>query len=575
MGVLRAVRLLTPNLHGTKKNTKFFRQLCTATPSEWQKPDENTGHNTGITVYNCVHRGDVPLIVANQRCVTWYTCGPTVYDSAHIGHAVCYMKSDIIQRILRQYFHLNLVTAMNVTDIDDKIIARSLTEKVPWRELANKYENEFWCDIHALGIQKADIVVRVSDSLPQIIEFIQRLLDKKYAYVAADGSVYFVNSRTNAKLKNIETEQSEVRSKLTAASSGVRRSLQDFALWKSAKPNEPKWPVPWKFDGDENVQTDGRPGWHTECATMASVLFGNRIDIHAGGIDLKFPHHENEEAQSCSYHDCKQWVNYWLHIGHLVTTDNVKMSKSLKNVISIQEFLKHYPRDQFRMMCLMSTYRQHIQLDDDTALRAGAVLKHFVTFFDDTQRFLRSDSHNNRIKNRDEISSTIDTTLAEIDAALKKDFDTRACIFSLLELVKVINRSINCKPSPVENTPSTASQGSGLDVIQSGQFIVKRFLEIFGFTDTVSNAFSDKNVASAGAASCINTENLINDIMELRSSILSEAKSSKDQRLFHWGDKVRALLRNNGLIVKDHGGNAKSTWQYDSVVVKKNQPKDS
>lgn len=565
-----AVRLLA-NLNATKRCRVPLRKLCSVVKSsEWQKPDENIGHNTSINVYNCVYKGNVPLIVRDRNCVTWYTCGPTVYDSAHIGHAVCYMKSDIIQRILRQYFKLNLITAMNITDIDDKIIARSHSEKVSWYELANKYEAEFWCDIYALGIQKANIVMRVSDNLPQIIEFIDQLLSKKAAYVAADGSVYFANRREKAKLKNIDNLSE--RSKLGVNTSSVRQSVQDFALWKAAKPNEPKWHVPWKYTKDTNVSTDGRPGWHTECATMASILFGNKVDIHTGGIDLLFPHHENEEAQCCSYHDCQQWVNYWLHIGHLVTTDNVKMSKSLKNVISIKEFLKHYSRDQFRMACLMSTYHQHIQFGDDTMLQAGAILKHFVSFFDDTQRFLQTNALNHRIIDPDEISRLIDSTLSTINAALKNDFDTKTCVLSLLELVKVINKSINPKSIENYNKWNFQPQGNNLSVIQRGQSVVRQFLEMFGCLDTVCDAFTDKNVSQSRIAepkNRINVENLINDMMELRSTILVDAKTTTNKKMFSLSDKLRTILRKNGLIIKDHGNSTKSSWQYDNVIIKK------
>lgn len=556
--------------------------------SEWQQPESNDAYDTGITVYNCVHRGNVPFITRNANHLTWYTCGPTVYDDAHIGHAICYMKCDIIQRILRKHFSLNVITAMNITDIDDKIVARSAILNRSSTELAQHYEQSFWQDMDALGIQRADVIVRVTEFMPQIIAFIENLLAKGDAYVAADGSVYYINRRTNGKLKNLESSAKaatptdttninmDAHTKLNASTISVRRSTNDFALWKSiTKPNEPQWNVPWKYD-EESVSTAGRPGWHTECAAMATELFGNTIDVHAGGIDLKFPHHENEEAQCCSYHNRKQWVNYWLHIGHLVTTENVKMSKSLKNTISIKEFLKHYPRDQLRIACLLTTYHQHIEFSDEILLTTGDLLKRFISFFDDTERFLQHSFH---ISNRNEIMHGIQKTTEKIDFALKNDFDTRACIASLNELITLINKSINPKhlkqQSRTNEFHHACESGFGIDAIKCGQNVVRNFLEMVGLHDIIHRAFPQQNTAAAVAAdgpSSIQIENLINDILLYRTKILGDAKINKDKKLFEICDHLRSIMRQNGLVVKDFGG--QSSWTFDNIVSRKNQTKN-
>lgn len=560
------------------RNIVFIRRLCTSASSEWKKPNLNDGFDTGITVYNCVHRGNVPFIVRNENSVTWYTCGPTVYDDAHIGHAVCYMKCDIIQRILRNYFHLNLVTAMNITDIDDKIIARSSILNLTFDELAKKYENEFWQDIDTLGIQRADIIVRVTECMPQIIAFIEKLLAENAAYVASDGSVYFANPRTNGKLQNLESTSIETPSmdqpKSCTNSLSVRKSMHDFALWKAAKSGEPHWNVPWKYENDSNVSTNGRPGWHTECAAMATKLFGNTIDVHAGGIDLKFPHHENEESQCCSYHNHKQWVNYWLHIGHLVTSDNVKMSKSLKNFVTIKEFLKHYSRDHLRMACLLSTYHRHIEFSDEIMLYAGDILKRFSSFFDDTERFLQNNTLQHQILNRDEILSVIESIKANIDSSLKNDFDTKSCIASLMELIIIINKSINPKNLKCRNSSQTLAEGNGLDVIKSGQNIVREFLTMVGCQDIIANAFerTELRKLAANDANQFIAVNLINEILKYRSNLLCDAKSNKDKKLFEICDRLRTIYRENGLIVKDHGND--STWNFDNIQSRKNRSKN-
>lgn len=589
-----------------RKISSNHRRLFSATgsgvqnsDSEWQKPDAVDAYDTGITVYNCVHRGNVPFMLRNEQntYLTWYTCGPTVYDDAHIGHAICYMKCDIIQRILRNHFNLNVITAMNITDIDDKLVARAPILNCSVKELAERYEQSFWQDMDALGIQRADIIVRVTEFIPQIIAFIEKLLAKEDAYVAADGSVYYANRRTNGKLKNLESSTAattaaaapDTHTKLDATSISVRRSANDFALWKAAvKPNEPQWNVPWKYDADNSIPTAGRPGWHTECAAMATELFGNTIDVHAGGIDLKFPHHENEEAQCCSYHNRKQWVNYWLHIGHLVTTDNIKMSKSLKNTISIKEFLKHYSRAQLRLACLISTYHQHMEFSDDILLTSGDLLKRYVSFFDDSERFLHHQQKTVRISNRNEILAAIHATRQRIDCALRDDFDTRSCIGSLNDLITLINKSINPQhlkqqtQSNELNGDGDGGSGSGVDVIKYGQNVVRDFLEMVGLHDITNLAFAHQKLtkhAAAGvasppppsSASSIPIENLINDLLLCRSKILGDAKSSKDKKLFEICDQLRSIMRQNGLAVKDFDG--QSTWTFDNVVTRKNPSK--
>lgn len=595
---------LTERLKPRKILSKH-RRLCSgsgamSSDSEWQRPDAVDAYDTGITVYNCVHRGNVPFILRNaqNRTLTWYTCGPTVYDDAHIGHAICYMKCDIIQRILRHHFNVNVITAMNITDIDDKLVARAPILNCSVKEVAKRYEQSFWNDMDALGIQRADIVVRVTEFIPQIIAFIEKLLAKKDAYVAADGSVYYANRQPNGKLKNLEsstaattaaTPATDTHTKLDATSISVRESTNDFALWKAAvKPNEPQWNVPWKYDANNSIPTAGRPGWHTECAAMATELFGNTIDVHAGGIDLKFPHHENEEAQCCSYHDRKQWVNYWLHIGHLVTTDNVKMSKSLKNTIRIKEFLAHYSRDQLRMACLISTYHQHMEFSDDMLLTSGNLLKRFVAFFDDTERFLRNQQKTVRLSNRNEILAAIQDTRHRIDCALKDDFNTRSCIVSLNGLITLINKSINPQhlKQQLQSIDMNAGNGSGVDVIKYGQNVVRDFLEMVGLHDIINSAFAHhkpmEHTATAESApssqssspstpSSIPVENLINDLLLFRSKLIGDAKTNKDKKLFEICDQLRSIMRQNGLAVKDVDG--QSTWTFDNVVTRKNPSK--
>lgn len=223
----------------------------------WIKPE---GYDTGIKVYNCVAKETVPLILRNKDFTTWYTCGPTVYDSAHIGHASCYVKLDIIQRILKNYFKINLITAMNITDVDDKIINRSNQEKTSVLQITQHYEKEFWEDMIKLKITKPNIVVRVTEYMPAIQNFIKELLVQNIAYKTKDGSISFkIQSYEHYgklhninQISNLENNHSE-------------NQKTDFTMWKAAKENEPYW------DADFGK---GRPGWHTECSALASSIFG-------------------------------------------------------------------------------------------------------------------------------------------------------------------------------------------------------------------------------------------------------------------------------------------------------------
>jgi len=270
----------------------------------------------------------------------WYMCGPTVYDAAHLGHARTYVGSDILRRVLRDYFHYNVYLSMNITDIDDKIIMRSIERKQPFSEFARFWEKDFLDDMAALNVEPPDVMTRVSEYVPDIVAYIEKMISNGYAY-ESNGSVYFDTATFKegghcyGKLEpNSVNDQERLDEAEGALSVGAadKKSPGDFALWKKSKEGEPYWESPWG---------DGRPGWHIECSVMAGDTLPCPMDIHSGGIDLRFPHHDNEIAQSEAYYDCKQWVNYFLHTGHLHIKGK-KMSKSLKNFSTIKDALKEY-----------------------------------------------------------------------------------------------------------------------------------------------------------------------------------------------------------------------------------------
>src|SRR6218665_207400 len=413
----------------------------------------------GLKIYNSLTRSkNLFQTLSNGKRINWYNCGPTVYDSSHMGHARSYITFDIIRRILRDYFGYDVFFVQNVTDVDDKIIHKArqnhLYEKyleqiaastkdsaqvyqdvdAALSELKKKFENEkdpdkknmhgkmlekaqeifakkaeikldefakqlkdilsIWLDkqfgstvsdndifisvprfyeneynedMKALNILPPDCITRVSEFIPEIVDYVQKIIDNGFAY-SSNGSVYFDTEKFANDSKHFYAKLvpeafgnraalDEGEGDLGGATDQEKRSVNDFALWKASKPGEPSWQSPWGM---------GRPGWHIECSVMASELIGSQMDIHSGGIDLRFPHHDNEMAQAEAYYNTpKPWVNYFLHSGHL-TISGCKMSKSLKNFITIREALTKHTACQLRLMFLLHSWKDTLDYSEDT-----------------------------------------------------------------------------------------------------------------------------------------------------------------------------------------------------------------
>uniref|UniRef100_A0A034W6S9 cysteine--tRNA ligase n=1 Tax=Bactrocera dorsalis TaxID=27457 RepID=A0A034W6S9_BACDO len=504
----------------------------------WEKPI--SGRDTGIQIYNCITREKVPLILPNDTYATWYTCGPTVYDSTHIGHVSCYVKLDIIQRILRQHFNVNLVTALNITDIDDKIIHRSKESGRDWRELSRFYESEFWSDLAQLNIQEPNIKLRVTEHIPRIVEFIKLIIEKGSAYKGSDGSVYFsVNKCENyGKLQkvNMQVEPDE--------STTGKNAAADFALWKAQKTaNEPAWPSPWGA---------GRPGWHIECSTLASMVFGQRLDFHAGGLDLRFPHHENEEAQSCAYHNTNQWVNYWLHTGQLhIKGQPLKMSKSLKNTISVGAMLERYTADEFRMACALSNYRNAVDYSDAIMQTSRNTLKRLRTFKADCNAYLSGKKRAAHV-DASEVLSGLQRAQQEIDVCYKDDFDTASSVGVLLEQSNAVSRQINGGVSEIEYNLTTSSC---VDAIAAVDNFIQQHLHILGFSSVEA---SKTQVLSANNE--FNLDAFVEDLLKSRHVIRERAVAGKNKELFGICDDLRNCLSQHGITIQDHSQG--TSWQF-------------
>ena len=316
----------------------------------WVKPRES-GFRTGLHMLNSLTNSKEEFLTSTgDRRVTWYMCGPTVYDASHLGHARTYVCFDAIRRIMTDYFGYHVTLCMNITDIDDKIIKASLEHKVPFDEYSRKWETEFLRDMEALNVKPPEVITRVSEYVPDIITYIEKIISNGYGY-ESNGSVYFdtqgfKETHCYGKLEPTSVDNTDKLAEGEGdadVKSPDKKRPQDFALWKKSKENEPSWDSPWG---------KGRPGWHIECSVMASDVLPCPMDIHSGGVDLKFPHHDNELAQSEAYFECNQWVNYFIHTGHL-HIQGLKMSKSLKNFITIRKILETYNARQVRILFLL------------------------------------------------------------------------------------------------------------------------------------------------------------------------------------------------------------------------------
>ncbi|EDW61126.1 cysteine--tRNA ligase, cytoplasmic [Drosophila virilis] len=512
----------------------------------WQAP--TTSARPQLRLYNSLTRQKEEFVPLSGNNVKWYSCGPTVYDASHMGHARSYISFDILRRILANYFGYNIHYVMNITDIDDKIIKRarqyhlyeqyaSGAEQLPLEQLLNEqkevlnqlqvkcdkntdpdkkvmlekmlqrmidalealtqavssgnadeiakmrchylaeakdpiaewldgkkgahvndntvfealpryWEDHFHNDMKSLNILPPDVLTRVSEYVPQIVAFIQRIIDNGLAY-EANGSVYFDVNGFDKREKHhyaklvpeaygdtTSLQEGEGDLSVTADRLSEKRSPNDFALWKASKAGEPWWDSPWGH---------GRPGWHIECSAMASDIFGSIFDIHTGGVDLKFPHHDNELAQSEAAFGESEWVKYFLHTGHL-TIAGCKMSKSLKNFVTIQEALRKHSATQLRLAFLLHSWKDTLDYSENTMEMATQYEKFLNEFFlnvKDLTRHVLSGKPMQQFSEWTAVEAALQAKFNEaqgqVHAALCDNIDTRSALDSVRELVSTTN----------------------------------------------------------------------------------------------------------------------------------------
>lgn len=367
-----------------------------------------------LKIYNSLTRTKQEFKPITPGKIGMYVCGVTVYDLCHIGHARTFVNFDVIVRYLR-YAGYEVKYVRNITDIDDKIIKRANERGISAHDLAEQFIVEMHKDFDALNIKRPDIEPKATDNITEIVNFVQKLIDNQHAYVAENGDVLFdINSfKEYGKLSGQKLDELQAGARIEVEK--TKHNPLDFVLWKMSKPGEPSWESPWGA---------GRPGWHIECSAMNNKYLGKEFDIHGGGSDLIFPHHENEIAQSCCANKTP-YVHYWMHSG-MVMINEEKMSKSLNNFFTIRDVLETYDAETIRFFLLSGQYRSPLNYSQENLDKARAALNRLYTTLRDTQAV--------------EPDSTEDEYTAKFKEYMDDDFNTPGAISVLFDLAKQINK---------------------------------------------------------------------------------------------------------------------------------------
>lgn len=520
-------------------------------------------------VYNSLTRTKTRFIPKDPTSnrVLWYQCGPTVYAESHVGHARTYVSLDVLRRIMSEYLHYDVIVCQNITDIDDKIILRSSERSIPFDQLAKQYETEFLEDMATLGVQAPDIMTRVSEYVEEIVNYIDTLVRRGFAY-EANGSVYFdlaAFESAGHKIGKLMPEQrgnSELLAEGEGALSvqGDKRNPSDFALWKKCKNVEgvvePSWGSPWG---------QGRPGWHIECSVMSFCALEQLnspghvgLDVHAGGVDLKFPHHENEIIQSEAYLGSQQWTNYWLHTGHL-NIKGLKMSKSLKNFITIRQALEIHTARQIRFCFLLHKYNAPMDYSDSTMAHAVSIDKIFSEFFLNVKAAMRrsSISATQHVGPKEKaLLLSKETCRSRVRDALLDDFDTPVAISLLMDLVRECNRYLDDSALCISTLISTAKYISSV-------------LRVFGLMGSENDVgFPLEGGASAGASKEETLAPYLDVLTKFREVVRVSAIAQDSKAILEAADTLRDdWLPDLGVRMEDSGSGKDlvTVWKLDDI----------
>lgn len=465
----------------------------------------------GLRVYNTLTRKKEPFQTIEPNKVRLYVCGPTVYNNAHVGHAMSSLVFDIIRRYL-QYRGYQVRHVMNYTDVDDKIIQRANDQHVDPYDLAQKYIDQYDQHLSDLNILPATVNPRATTEMENILNMISGLIEKGYAY-PVDGDVYFRVDKLKGYGKLSGRKLEDMQAGARIGIDARKEHPMDFALWKAAKEGEPAWESPWGM---------GRPGWHIECSAMSVNHLGEQIDIHGGGNDLIFPHHENEIAQTEALTD-RQFSRYWMHNGMLQLSGE-KMSKSLGNLITIEEFLSKHPADALRMMVLNSGYRNPLTFNDEVIGQAEKALERFASAFKPAQ----PDASGLSVDDKQALADQIKKTRAGFEESMDDDFNSAGALGHLFELVRAINQA--------------RANGALHDELSAAQDVLRELTSVLGLSIN-----GKASVASQADA-------FVDLLLEVRARI-------REAKMWELSDLIRDQLTELGVNVEDAKGGSTWTWK--------------
>jgi cysteinyl-tRNA synthetase len=463
-----------------------------------------------IRLYNTLTRKKEDFETLEPNAVKMYVCGVTVYNDAHVGHAMSAIVFDIIRRFL-EYRGYNVQHVMNYTDVDDKIINRAKQLNEDPLKLSQRYIEDYANDLNNLNVLPATSNPQVSKTMPLIIEFIQGLIQKEAAYAAPNGDVYFsvTGDDDYGKLSGRKLDDMQAGARIEIGE--AKNHPMDFALWKAAKPGEISWDSPWG---------KGRPGWHIECSAMNLAELGEQIDIHGGGNDLIFPHHENEIAQTESYTG-KQFARYWIHNG-MLQLGGEKMSKSLGNIVSIKDFLKTRDADVMRMLVLMGSYRAPLIFNDETQDAAEKSLERLKAAL----RPASPSSSGLAPGIAAELAVQAESTKQAFIAAMDDDFNSPLALAALYELVKAIN---------------TARDGGANDEqLKPAQSTLRELTNVLGLRLAEKKGSSDQEAQV--------------------EALIAERNEARKQKQWARSDEIRDQLKEMGVTIEDSKDGTKWRW---------------
>jgi len=475
-----------------------------------------------LKVYNSLSNQKEEFHSAEPGKVKMYVCGVTPYNHPHIGNARPFITWDVIRRYFEHQGY-SVYHVQNFTDIDDKIIAAANAEGVTWEQITSRYISAYFEVMDKLNIRRAHLYPRVSEHMPEIVAMVEKLVGKGFAY-ALDGDVYFSVEKFSGYGKLSGRNLDDMKAGARVDVNDRKRHPMDFALWKNAKPGEPSWNSPWG---------QGRPGWHIECSAMSLKYLGESFDLHGGGSDLVFPHHENEIAQSEACTGTAPFVRYWLHNG-FITINEEKMSKSLGNFFLVQDILEHYPAEVLRFFILSTHYRSQLNYSDEQLSEAGRGLDRLRTALKNLGYLASAAVPQGQSSQAQALLEAASQTETDFFDAMNDDFNTALAISTLFALSKDINSYYNAV--------MTGKIGCDAEVLSAVQAIFRELADIIGVLA--------KDGAGAEQCSGQNTtdEATVGALLDIIVDIRQEARRKKD---WTTADTIRDRLGEIGFVIED------------------------